>query len=139
MRHLKHEKNCPYCGKHFTATRIDAKFCSGSCKEAYRRKNKINTPALPATTYDYDKHFSLLPKEVQRAIHPGPDDFCPECHIGGGAHTYGCSHQDDEIKKGTGGQVLSEVEYADKLWIEQKVKELIRLLNAEVERRKAAK
>ena len=148
MRHLKYDKNCLYCNKQFTATRDDTKFCSNACRAAYRRKLKMSPGGQiqPAATpsYDYDKHFSLLPKEVQRAIHPAPDDFCPECNIGGGAHAYGCSHQDDEIKKGTGGQVtaeqpernkqpsiLSDLEIA-----EGKVRKLIQLLRAEVERKK---
>jgi hypothetical protein len=99
---------------------------------------QIQPAATPS--YDYDKHFSLLPKEVQRAIHPAPDDFCPECNIGGGAHAYGCSHQDDEIKKGTGGQVTDELNTAisQRDIAEAKVRKLITLLKAEVERKKTS-
>jgi len=40
MRHLQYEKQCIYCNKNFTATRIDAKYCSDACNAAFRR-NKI--------------------------------------------------------------------------------------------------
>jgi hypothetical protein len=124
MRHLKYDKNCLYCNKQFIATRDDARFCSAACKAAHRRKHTVSiVPELPA--------------EVRRALHPEPGHTCPECKCGGGAHAYGCSHQDDEIKKGTGGQVTDvtdELEKGEKL-----IRKLIKSLQAEVERRKAIK
>jgi hypothetical protein len=46
MRHLQHNKTCEYCGKHFIATRKDAKFDTPSCKAAFSRYGKMENGGM---------------------------------------------------------------------------------------------
>ncbi len=36
--YVKHNFECLFCGKEFTSTQTESKFCSNNCKSAYRRK-----------------------------------------------------------------------------------------------------
>ena len=67
-------KECRYCGTEFKAKRIDAKYCSDSCRQmSYRRQSDPHTYGKVVPIYfelDADVYAEVLKKADAIELHP---------------------------------------------------------------------
>ncbi len=81
-------KNCLYCQKEFKAKRIDAKYCSDSCRQmSYRRESNPWTYGKVVPIYfeleDY-QYLNLLERAEEADMHPNEftKDLVVKSHTG---------------------------------------------------------
>lgn len=71
---MERQKKCRYCQKEFTAKRIDAMYCSDSCRQmGYRRQSKPKMYGRVVPIYfelDDHEYAEVLKKAEEEELHP---------------------------------------------------------------------